>query len=658
MWNRRCIVWAGIAIVLIAHAAPLLAQECPAPLGRYERGWSQAVAANGNGFVFGDGSALVILDDDGTAIEFEIGATVSDLEVVDDYIYVVGEGGLRIIDLLAPDGPSVVGRCPLPGVAVSVEVIDGLAYVAGGEWGMRVVDVSVASDPVEVGVIDTDGWAADAAVAPINGGPVAVIADSLFWGLDVVDAADPRALELIAEFQGYTCSSVETVGSIAYTTDWVGGGLLVVDISNPAEPEDVGHLSLNNVDEPGALAVEGGYAYVAGKYFYVIDISDPEAPREVVEIEEFHGGEDVAVVDRQVAVAAGDTVRFIDATNPEEPVEGEPWRVGSLPPQSGGITATESHVVGFSREKTVIPTGTDPTPGFRIFDVADPAHPVQVGVGLSEFAIGDAKAVGDLVYAVTREGRFRVVDLTDVSRPRPIGSNQLPTGWFYNAPFVGVDVDGDLAVVNGPVGMVVVDITDPTRPTQLGDLAGPFSQVKLVGERAFVADGGTIRLVDLSTAWNPYVVDDDRYRIELPGEVRDFELADGHAFIAAGETLSVVDVGTEAGWTEIGAAPVGGGPWSTFVEDLSLADDQVVLVVEDWWPESPHGGVLIVFDISDPTDPRKIADTVIPGEEHAVLFDGDKIYVTDSHAGLAVYDGWPCRSGPAEPSEEYASATE
>jgi hypothetical protein len=551
----------------------------------------------------------------------------------------------------------------MPGIAVSVEVLDGLAYVSGGEWGMSVVDVSVPSDPVELGVIDTEGWASDSAVAPINGAPVAVVADSL-WRLDVVDADDPQELEIVSEVRLWDGTfSVEAIDGFAYAINRNGTQLSIVDISTPSDAELVGDLFLGESYEPAGLAVEGGFVYVAGKALYVVDVSDPASPVTVSQVEGSIPGHDAAVSHGNVAVAAGETIRFFDATNPYEPIEGESWQVGDFPGQAGGVTSTERHVVGFSRKTIRHHRPADPNPGLRIFDVNDPVRPATIGSFLDNDFIGDAEGAGDLVFVVTQNrffhSHFRVVDLTDASRPQEIGTVPLPVYWnFSDTSFVDLDVDGDLAVVVGSKGLVAIDIADPTQPVVLGEISDPFTHVELVGDRAFVVEETTIRLVDLTDPSDPRLVNGGLHWFELNGGVSDFEIADGHAFIVVrtdlgDELISVIDVETEVGWTEIGAVPLDDG--STLDGGLSVADGQAVLARTDG--DTPRG-ILVVYDVSDPAEPVFKAETVLPGLEHAVLLNDNKIYVTDSRAGLAVFDGWPCRSGSAEPPGGFISATE
>jgi len=661
-----CFLVVACAGPLVFQASPSSARECPSPLGRYARGWSEAVAANGSDFVFGNGSALVIRRVDGTMAEIEIGAMVAGLDVVDDHVYVIGEGGLRIVDLLAPGGPAVIGRCVMPGVAESVEVLDGLAYVSGGEWGMRIVDVSVPTNPVEIGLWDRAEWAADAAVDVVGGRPVAVIAD-YYFGLIVVDAAEPEALEAVAYVDvgvdGYAYDrggAVEAFDSHALAINTRGNLLSAIDISAPSDPELVGALELDNgVNQTSSLAVDGGYAYVAGKNFFVIDVSDPSELIQISETDIPGPGYDIAASEGQVAVAAGDRIRFIDASDPQNPVEGEPFWVGDYRFQGSGITATDRHVIGFLKPAKTVTNGDPPpfTPGMRIFDVDDSRHPVIVGEFLQDHLIGDAEARGTLVFAVTYDGFFRVIDLADVSEPQELGAVSLPSTWLSDLRFMDLDVDGHLAVVVGNQGLVVIDLADPTNPTLSGELLHGFSHVELDGDSAFVTVFDEIRLVDVADPSAPFLVDDDRHRLEMYGEVSDFEVAEGYAYVVVepngGSFLIVVDVEASTGWAEVGFELPWGDGGSSQDGMVSLVGNRLVVALgysgSSYVRHVRNRGMLTVFDISDPGEPVEIVHTVIPGERDAVMLGGGRIYVSDDRGGLGVYSLRRCLYSQMEP---------
>ena len=64
--------------------------------------------------------------------------------------------GLRVIDVSTPSAPVEVGtHRHAPGSSYGIAVSGGYAYVADGDGGLRVIDVSTPSAPVEVGFVDT-----------------------------------------------------------------------------------------------------------------------------------------------------------------------------------------------------------------------------------------------------------------------------------------------------------------------------------------------------------------------------------------------------------------------------------------------------------------------------------------------------------------------
>jgi hypothetical protein len=124
-------------------------------------------------------------------VEFvgHIGGTTNAVFVEGNYAY-IGEGPrLTILDISNPAALTVVGKTmPLPGVVQDVYVFEGSAYVTTGRGGLRVVDVSNPTSPVEIGFCDTLGYTLDAVV---SGSYVYVGTESS--GLHVIDITNPTA---------------------------------------------------------------------------------------------------------------------------------------------------------------------------------------------------------------------------------------------------------------------------------------------------------------------------------------------------------------------------------------------------------------------------------------------------------------------------------
>ena len=88
------------------------------------------------------------------------------MTVTGSHAYVADHSsGLRVIDVSTPSAPVEVGFLDTPAFASGVTVVGGYAFVADSYSGLRVVDVSTPSAPVEVGFLDTPDRALGVAVA-------------------------------------------------------------------------------------------------------------------------------------------------------------------------------------------------------------------------------------------------------------------------------------------------------------------------------------------------------------------------------------------------------------------------------------------------------------------------------------------------------------
>ena len=79
-------------------------------------------------------------------------------KVVGAHAYVAdGEAGLQVIDVTDPALPVQVGSVDTPGIAQGVDVAGTLVYVADGEAGLQVIDVTDPADPMILFFADTPG---------------------------------------------------------------------------------------------------------------------------------------------------------------------------------------------------------------------------------------------------------------------------------------------------------------------------------------------------------------------------------------------------------------------------------------------------------------------------------------------------------------------
>jgi len=112
---------------------------------------------------------------------------------------------------------------------------------------------------------------------------------------------------------------------------------------------------------------------------------------------------------------------------------------------------------------------------------------------------------------------------------------------------------GDHLYVGEGSGFTVVDVSDESRPRQVGSLPLPGSEVTdvvLSGSVAYVTNGDGLQIIDLSEPVTPTLLSS----LDSPGFARTVVVSDSHAYVADdGEGLWIVDVSDPADPQEAGS---------------------------------------------------------------------------------------------------------
>jgi hypothetical protein len=203
--------------------------------------------------------------------------TISDLTVVNNFVYLAVQNGLIVLNVSDPEDPVIAGNYHYEGLnALSVFVSGDYAYIASGESGFSIVDVTIVDSMRVVSSFNTDCYAHKIAVRD----EYAYIADGED-GLRVIDLYDiERPTEVSHVDTPGEAYGVTLDGDYAYVADYVHG-LRIIDISDPQEPEEIGYFNTRGWSYD--VEVSGGFAYVADERYglRIIDVSEPENPAEV-----------------------------------------------------------------------------------------------------------------------------------------------------------------------------------------------------------------------------------------------------------------------------------------------------------------------------------------------------------------------------------------
>jgi hypothetical protein len=331
-------------------------------------------------------------------------------------------------------------------------------------------------------------------------------------GVAVVDTTDPRNPEHVTDLESPPGTSAEDVvvftarhglltgRDIAVVGIQVCGGdrhdpgffrgLQVFDVTNPAQPNEIGLLSTGCCTR-GLHELEVQHRDDLGRTFVYASVPASEYP-------------DTATPSGVRDVMSRGDFRLIDVTNPSMPVEVSNWGVthdlGGPPVPGQGCDPDP--IFGHSAEpsadgKLAFVSYWDS--GFIALDVSDPAHPVFKGRTVYPAnADGDGHSSNydegrELLFAADEDfcktsgsgiekgfGYLRIYDYSDLATPVQIGTFKTPNSsgpkdlnagdyTIHNPLLVGTDVYASWYTD----GIRVIDTSNPRAPTEVAHFVPP-----------------------------------------------------------------------------------------------------------------------------------------------------------------------------------------
>ena len=185
--------------------------------------------------------------------------------------------------------------------------------------------------------------------------------------------------------------------------------------------------------------------------------------------------------------------------------------------------------------------------GIEFYDISDPQTPVHLdnlqiqgggGGGGGNTRCYYARGIGNVVYITTHRG-VAIINISNPSNPQHSGYISGTQGNQYILE--NMDISGDVLTVAAHAdGVFFFDITDPTNPVWVSTLPVQNAwAVILNGNYSYVADGETIKVLDVSNIQNP----EEIYSWTTGNAVKDLAISDGYLYAALGsEGVSVYDL--------------------------------------------------------------------------------------------------------------------
>ena len=407
----------GPALAAGRVAAPQVAPQIG--LVGQEGGESYAVALGGTNAYLGVGPRVVVVNIANPAAPVRSGQSaplpdiVQGLTASANAVYVAdGESGLKIIDVTNPASPQLRGSLDTPGWAQNVALSGSTAYIADRTGGLRIVDVSNPLAPVELAAMTAAALGGGVEGIAVSGNTAYVGAGA--GGLVVVNVTSPAAPAILGRYQAtdFIAQDVDVLDSTAYVADG-GKNVVAVKITDPASPQLVNSLALDGDGVPDGLRVAGSYLFLA------------------------MGEKGVDVFE-------------IDLTT------------GELSFQVTLETPAVAHDVASNGVNAIVADGRA---GLQIVNIASPA---EVGAYRTLGAAHGIVTSGSYAYVAAAEGGLSVMNVSDPANPAQAG--RVDTPGYAEA----VAVEGTHAyVADGDSGLAVLDVANPANPTLSGQLALP-----------------------------------------------------------------------------------------------------------------------------------------------------------------------------------------
>ena len=533
---------------------------------------------------------------------------VTSVFVQGNYCYVCAGTCLLIFDITNPSSPVLLGSLTTLNGLLEVFVQGDYAYVLQSGNVFFIVNVSDPQHPVKVGEYELGNFPSDSPYARQReffiSGEYAYF-PSFSDGLRILNISDPtNPVEMQAYQPGNSVVGIVTRDNNAYMLiDDVG--LAILDFSNPLEPQQIGCCPIEGI--PVDISIDGDFAYVStymgdSTKVHIIDISNPEAPREkgvyatVIYVQPEYGEKRYGFMAIRDLCISGHYLYFrelfgglfvLDVTDPSEPKKVAHVYIEQI--RELYVSRDFAYCAGFSG-------------GLLIFDISNPASPELVGNWDPGDQVLGIVSSGDYLYAADGYDGLLVLDISDPHNVHQVGfwKGDIGNGFDVGYEFQDLCLSGNyLYVVDSGGRIYVFDITDPTHPIKKSDydldcqgaffidIAGNYACVTYYSELIYPYG---VAVIDISNPSNLREIGRYEPQDTYMGKIR---ISGQYAYVASSVGLKVIDISEPENPREVGGYDIDGGADFLFIRDHYL------------YISTDFAGFLIL-DISEPTVPVKV----------------------------------------------------
>jgi hypothetical protein len=389
--------------------------------------------------------------------------------------------GLVVVDVSDPDNLKEVAVLDAGKDFIQAATYGHMLYTATDQ-GIAIFDLSNPASPQPSGV-----YSATQSVWKLaQANHYLYVADAQA-GLQILSLADPaNPVQAGSRDELPSGGKTSLVGHTAYVPS--GNGLEIWDLFNPVEPRRLGSF-----DIPGGMraVVSGDYALVSDGYSqtWLLDVSNPVTPVETARLNLIAlslamtgtlgaTSPAFAYIGTAICDPAGSdcdsSLAVVDLSQPVTPTIVQRLAVQGQP-----------KAILLSGPRAFVANGASPSSFLAVYDTsAGTLEPLAVSAPFSNFA-EDLALCGQYVCVATWSG-LSILDLSDLAAIHEIGRYTYAPPAYAPSGISSLAIDGPIVYLTDLYNglLVVIDLSDPTRPQELARLQTPG-----FGEGLTLSDG-------------------------------------------------------------------------------------------------------------------------------------------------------------------------
>jgi len=537
-----------------------------------------------------------------------------------------GADGIRILDVTEPSNPVEISHYDAPGETKGLFHKDSFLYTANGKNGLQIIDVSNPFKPALIGSYKIRGDTTDVTVidnwAFAAGGKAGLLA------LNVKNKTSPKEETTLS--QKGNVSVVSEKDNLVFYID----NKRYLRILDTIQPENTQKINPFDVETTVLdITISGNTAFLATEKLgvVIVDISNPTSLQKINSFKTQGPATSVEISGSYTYVIDDSGLSVWDVTDTNNPNE-----IGSY------ATDKMASALDVKKEVVYIADGFN---GLLVLQTKTVVDLEFQGETRKQIIGEDVEKSGNTIFLAAGENGVQAFNSTDPRNLKVIG--QYDTSGFT----MGVAAQGDrLFLADKNQGLIIVGTSD------LANFGTVVSNVKvgedsydvsIAGDYAFLADGKEgLRIIGFTDPLTPYEIS----HLPLPGNTQDIQILGPYAYVATGnEGMQIIDIRDLANPRILGLYNLNGEAKGVSVVAINdvLAQQSGV---DRYTTDITHPGTTIlafiaygtmglhVVDVTDPSRPRPISFLTLKGSAEDVVAVRDTAYLGNKNGDVLVID--------------------